>query len=176
MPRGNHIVEPAETFRLWIRRVEQENRLRLPRLFGRIIPWIGESYRVDCVAFLGRKGGLSVAPMPSLRRHKAAVERLRRIRFTPEGTAEQLIEYARYAATNWPVTVRQESGRYTVTLPEEPRNIGLLPSTGGYAAVFAIDDILEIWPAKDWVAHIRDSEASLERLRDQIDQLIDGDD
>ena len=88
----------------------------------------------------------------------------------------RIVEYARYAASTWPVSISWEAKarRYTFTLPEGARMLRLAPSRGERAVVFAVGEILEVWPADEWVAYIRTLARDLDEVRESaIEQLAD---
>ena len=169
MSRGSQRIKSSGQpcpWRIWVRIVEAQHRLRLPMELGSIIPWLREDRQsIDCLAMIGSHACLVVAPSGVPKGHAQAVERLRRQRFTFDEAVPQQIEYARYAATSWTVSLLRESSRYTITLPEDPRKLGIVPSTGQNAVVFALSEILEIWHADRWMAHVQSTAKNIESIR-----------
>ncbi len=101
--------------------------------------------------------------------------RINEMQFSLEESEPRIVDYARYAATTWKLRLRRETTRYSFTLPEEARALGVAPSAKQDAAVFAARGLLEVWPAKEWVNYVRGLAVDLDQLQDQIEELISDD-
>ena len=158
MPRGQtqeNSKKPAA--QVWVRKVEGSHRIRIPGELALVVNWIptgGGS--VDCVARVAAAGGLQILAkqwfderFETLNRHLAMTPPL------PEEAGAAWLPFVRSMATHWPCRLGSEAGRYTLTLPEEARLLGVAPAAEEAAVVFGLGDLLEIWRRDDWVAHVR---------------------
>jgi hypothetical protein len=118
---------------------------------------------------------LVIAPGAVLKRHETILARLSRANFSREERSQEVTEYARFSATRWTVSLLREQSRYSLTLPEEPRKLGLAPSRGRRAAIFVAGQILEVWPAEKWLDHVRELAADLDRLQDEMIDITNDD-
>lgn len=161
---------------VYFARVDKQHRLRLPSRLGLIVPWLGaREERVECLALIGPKGGLVIAPETALGRHGKILARLSKLEFSYE-TSREVMEYARFSATNWAIYFLREPSRYAFTLPEEARKLGLAPSSGRDAAIFVAGQILEVWPAEKWLDHIRELASDLDGLQTEVLTVTDDED
>lgn len=76
------------------------------------------------------------------------------------------MDLARFLATAWSIPVFVEKNRYTMTLPDPARRLGVLPNAGDKAVVFATGEVLEVWPATDWVEYVRELSGNLAAIAD----------
>jgi hypothetical protein len=132
--------------------VEKQDRVRISEseLAGRASWLKGET--VAAIAVLGHPGGISVSP-------REAVDKLVTqlgLADLPENAGRRLVDYARFVGTQWPIQINFERSakRYTVYLPAEAKDQGLLPGVGGRVVVFATGMVFEIWEEGKWYAHI----------------------
>lgn len=117
-----------------------------------------------------------IAPEGVLKNHEKVLAHISKVHFSAEETPHEVTEYLRFSATRWEVTLLREQSRYSLTLPEEPRKLDLVPSTGGRAAIFVAGEIMELWRAEKWLDHVRELASDLDRLQDQVLDLVNGDD
>ena len=72
------------------------------------------------------------------------------------------------------VQLRSKNKRFTIVLPKEARDLGLAPSAGSTAVIFAAGGLLEIWRASSWLEHIHKAHAELptiiEAAADEIER------
>lgn len=80
----------------------------------------------------------------------------------------ETLQYVASRALVWEVRLmyEPERDRYSFHLPEEARMLQVLPEEGQTAVILAVQDILYIWPAKEWLAYTRDGLERLETLRE----------
>ena len=95
-----------------------------------------------------------------------------------------MLQYARLDAGSWPLTITKEKNRFTVYLPEgtvyklrqylpeEARKLGLVPDAGQLAVIFSAGEILEIWPAIQWVENLRGAAANVGQLEKLLAQQV----
>jgi hypothetical protein len=164
-------------FNVFFPQVDRQQRIRLHSSIGSIVPWLsGTEKHIECFAHLGSKGGLVIAPEGVLKNHEKVLARISKVHFSPEETPHEVTEYLRFSATRWEVTLLREQSRYSLTLPEEPRKLDLVPSTGSRAAIFVAGEIIELWKAEKWLDHVRELGSDLDRLQDQVLDLVSDDD
>ncbi len=171
-PRTRRVLTTGRPHRqaAWFLTVERQHRLRIPDAAKLVIPWLSSSPgSMKCVAFVGPVGGVVLANEKRLEALSKLVQghvKSRQVRVADAGTS--WVALGRYLATSWTVTIGVESNRFTLTLPEEARKLGLAPSAGQVAVVFALDGLLEVWPANAWLAHVRSSAESIDELRQAV--------
>lgn len=145
-------------FRIWVRKVDSQHRIRLnPDLIEALV-WApaepGSS--IPCFAFPGPHGQLQFAQrVPEYEfREKLAAELSQRPARVDEAATEW-VQFARYAAMWWPVTLifDAEPQRFAITLPKEARDLRLTPKAGEIALIFGTGNILEIWNEQSWETH-----------------------
>ena len=138
--------------------VESQHRIRLPRSIGLIVRWLRRPPNsTDCVATISYEGSLRLWPadgeLNSI--HKALVTNLDSKIASGNELLDEDLEIARLMSSIWPVCICGEPSRYSFVLPEPARKLGIAPSKGELAVVFAAPSILEIWRPADWIARIR---------------------
>src|SRR5205823_13145957 len=119
----------------------KEFRVRLPRLLSKAAPWlttrIGTS--TPCVATVGPEEGLILSPMEGeiTKIEKLVHETLRKHPPTLHDVSSEMMKLARFVASMWQVRLSCESRtKYSLTLPEATRNLGIFPETEKYLVVF----------------------------------------
>jgi DNA-binding transcriptional regulator/RsmH inhibitor MraZ len=174
MPRGDQSV-PAVTFRTWTVVVDKENRIRIPIEIAEYVTWLRpKDDRGECVLVRGPWGGFQAIPLMAYQKlAEPFIEASRTT--TPEAleSGDRWIEAVRYLATAWQISISVEASQVRFTVPEALRRAELLPGAEGRAVVFGFGEILEIWPAREWYEHVRETSklksqlfsAALEDLR-----------
>ncbi len=162
-------------------------RLRFSRDMTLVIPWLttnqksvdGESKSIDCVCYISGAGGVVIEPshdFKTIRRSFEARMPARALRASDTGTS--WLRLARYVAAAWPIQIGVEESRFSLTLPEEARKLGIAPQGGELAVLFAYDAILEIWRIEQWCEYTRQTTASLEQIKsaafEELSSLKDG--
>ena len=164
-------VTPTEPWHVHVLKVEDERaRLRLPKQLATAVSWLRSSREdIPCLAMVGVSGGMVIWPLALLAARTRLTADLSAKQFSRNAAGSKLLDYARYAATSWPLTI---SSNYAFYLPDEARKLGLVPNSGERAVVFAAGDILEVWTAPDWVAHLRRVGNQIGRLEESILQEL----
>jgi hypothetical protein len=161
---------PSEPFGFWLITVEtSQSRIALPRQAARTASWLdSEAARSSCRGTIGAYGGLQIAPgggrAADMRRAIAA--RLRAEPAAAEDVAAEYVDSVRFYATSWAIAIyfEEKANRFRFTLPRDARELRIVPTGGEMAAVFATGGILEVWPANDWIAHVRSVSARLREI------------
>jgi hypothetical protein len=167
MPRGKRTQTSAlpPATQGWPLKVEAQNRLRLPATLGDVLSWLDpDAPVIECVGLVGPFGGVVIAPPERVPNHERILKHIQRTPLTVAQITSRLANYARLAACSWQFSLSREQNRYCLTLREEPRKLGLLPGPGEFAYVFASGELLEVWPAGQWLEHIRSLARDRERL------------
>jgi len=167
------------SFRVLVRDVEPQHRLRIPNEFARLLAWLPErEEKIVAVGLIGPIGGMQIVPMESnLAKTRGRFQsKLNIVPAKIEETVSALVDATRYLATAWHVSFSYDPARsrYTLVLPEEARLLGIVPKEGEGAVIFATGEILEIWPATAWVGHVRKIGLEIPKYIDQA--LTDLDD
>jgi hypothetical protein len=94
---------------------------------------------------------------------------------TEDEVSSPKVELARYLATTWTIrcTFEAKGNRFTLVLPKEPRDLGILPSENNFAVIFNTGHILEIWSAPAWVQHIVQISSNLSDLTNLALDAVD---
>ncbi len=156
MSRSDHKLT-GDPFRTWVLTVEAAHRIRLPREIAGVVSWLDtQGDGIECVGVPGPEGGVQVQPLAS---HEDEVRRMTEaLAGTPPRFSEadqKWMDVSRLLATVWALTIRFESSRFSITVPEPPRRAQILPQSGGMVVVFGFGEILEIWDAAKWHEHVR---------------------
>src|SRR6266436_5053940 len=157
---------PSEPVKLWVLKVQTQHRVRIGKEIANWVNWLKpeKGFGTECVARLGPLQQVQFLPKE---REMLALEKLKySLRAVParaDDVSTAWLDFARFAASGWKVTVKFESenGRFTFALPEAPRQLGILPSEGEHIVVFGTGEILETWRAPEWVRHISNLSANL---------------
>jgi hypothetical protein len=113
------------------------------------LPWLtNDAGPVDRVALRGPYGGITIEDPATVR---AALDALQAGSLTAGDAGTKQGRYARALALRWPISF--EKGRWRFTLPEEARNLGLVPSKGERAVLFVSGAIFEVWRLDRWLDH-----------------------
>lgn len=185
--RGRSKKKPTENGRpalsqVWLRKVGDEgnsNRLRLPRAIGLVVPWLPtDSVSIDALAWIGASGGVAITPpheMNLLRRSLETRVAGRTATISDSGTA--WLGLTRYLAASWPIPIQAEQSRFSLTLPEDARKLGLAPLGGEHAVVFVANGIIEVWRADRWCEFMRQTTSSFEKMKlaafEELSSLVD---
>jgi len=158
--------------------VEEQNRLRLPAALADVLSWLPPEARVtECVGLVGPFGGVVIAPPERVPGHERILKHIQRRPLTFGQITSPLADYARLAACTWRFSLSREQTRYTLVLLEEPRKLHLLPRPGEFAYVFASGELLEVWPAPEWLEHVRRLARDMERVRvEALEEIGEEDD
>lgn len=136
------------------------------------VSWLsGDTVR--CRLLHGELGGVSVVPVDEMDDRDQAALRATASQVDEAEDYELAREYLAYLATSCIVTLLYEPGedrkpRYSLSLPVDARQLGLLPNPGQVAVIFGFGTRLEIWRQRDWLAH---SSAVHARLGDARENL-----
>jgi len=166
-------LDGPEPFRAWVLTVESQHRIRLPKQILETCKWLetAEEPNNVVVGTISHLGGLRFSP-ESARDATVRKELAARLEQSParsEEAAAAWMDLVRFMATAWPVTIQVErkSERISISLPAEARKLGIVPSAGETAVVFASGEIIEVHKAVDWLKH---SQAVGGRLQDLLDE------
>jgi hypothetical protein len=137
--------------------VEAAHRIRVPREIADVVSWLdAKGDGIECVGLPGPAGGMQIQPLG------AHDDEVRRITDALGGVPpsfsdadQKWMDTSRLLATVWALTIRFESTRFSLTVPEPPRRAQILPQPGGMVVVFGFGEILEIWDAAKWHEHVR---------------------
>ena len=150
-----HIASNESPVASWTFRVESQHRLRLPVDLGLVVTWLPDCDNI--FLFVGAIGGMRLLPEKSkMVGTKATL--FRELATKPPSEDDFNAEWlpiARYQSTSWRVPLVKERTRFSITLPEDARKLGLCPSAGELAVVFGGGELLEVWPAQEWISAIR---------------------
>jgi hypothetical protein len=134
-------------FRVIVRDVEKQYRLRLPGEFAGLTKWLSasEDMRSQSLGVVGPLGGMQLIPLDcsvSQTRNTLRSELLELPAQVDEVTAA-FTDAVRYLATAWYVDISYErkKDRFTLVLPEEARLLGVVPHQGESAVIFATGQI-----------------------------------
>jgi len=161
-------------WRACVVKVEDDRpRVRIPKELAAVVSWLRSSTEnIPGLASVGVRAGITICPLLLLEKRAKIRSAISDESITRSGAGTDTLDYARYDAGSWPVTIQKESTRHTVYLPEEARKLGLVPEAGQLAVVFGAGEILEIWGATDWVENLRIVAANLGRLEKVIPQRL----
>lgn len=151
-------------------------RLRLPREIGLVVPWLkSDSNSIECICTLGAAGGIAIIPKGVLQPSLRSVEPyLTSVSATPWESGSDMLRLVRYLASMQAVSIGVEQTRFSLTIPEAVRKLGVAPDSGQAAVVFAMGSVLEVWRADAWSEHIRQAAGSFNALRaDALEAIID---
>jgi hypothetical protein len=162
------IENTIEPWHFQLLRVEEDrHRLRLPKQLVAAISWLTASQEdLPCLGMVGARGGMTICSLSLLGTRSKLIKKLSPQQLRRNTAGSELLDYARYAATSWSLTLSVEASRRALYLPEEARKLRLVPSGGELAAVFAAGEILEVWTAPDWIAHLRAVGRNVGRLEE----------
>ena len=166
-------------FRICIRKVgTKQFRIRLPRSLSEAVPWlttkIGTS--TPCVATVSPVGGLILSPKEGeiAEIEKLIHETLGRQPPTLHDVSSERMKLARFVASMWQLRLSCESRtKYSLTLPEATRNLGIFPETEKYVVVFPTGGVIEVWPAGEWKVHLREIAQGLSDLTEAVEEIED---
>jgi hypothetical protein len=142
--------------RRFVATVAKEERIRLPKHFTQGIAWLADQNNdVSAKAIVGNEGGIRIAPsFEVLRRIQDSLKDPLTVKID-ETTGPAIAALARYYDSVWDMKFGFEPSRFSLSLPEELRDIGLLPSHPQKAVVWSHGSILEIWKEVDWVIYLQ---------------------
>ncbi len=150
-----------------VTKVDAQSRIRLPTPIGLIVPWLthGSGGLIECRLTVGAAGGAQVATAEFWnRRFRAVSTRAKSRKAGALDGGAVWVRYSRFLASSWPLTIRAEKSRFSFTLPEDPRKLGLVPEANERAVVFGLGGLLEIWKADEWLKHVRSVAPEIEAL------------
>ena len=162
------------SYYLWIRKIGEQHRLRLPEEIWTKIPWL-KGEEMECTGTIGVNGELQISPHIA---HRDVVSKLAEaLKHQPPRSDEastSWVDFARYNATQWPLKFQPEQGRKRMALvfPKDARDLGVAPAEGMTAAIFSAGEILEVWKADAWVSHCRESGMKLSQLAAQAMEAL----
>lgn len=166
MSRTAKSTQPSESGRsTLVVTVDDRHRLQIPaHLLARVSWWHDSGGPVECLALAGVLSSLFlIAELPE--HYQAAAARVSEQEGGLGRMATASSVLARYLATSWRLTVGAD-GR--VTMPEEARKLGLAPSRGESAVVFARPAGIEIWARDRWLEQIEQAASRLEGLVEAV--------
>ena len=130
----------------------------------------------SCLAMIGVRGGVAIYPTALLRTKSDLAAALSRKPPEAAAAGSQVLDFVRYSATSWELTISVEPTRYIFYLPEDARTLGLVPQPGEVAIVFSSGDILEVWTPTDWIAYLRRMGESIARIERAVLDKLHADD
>lgn len=166
MPRGL-IADPSGPPVARVYTLDPKNRLRLnaEELEG-LVPWIrGET--VERIAAPGPRGGVIVVSPEAI---TGALARLELGELKEDDAGGRHSDYARFLGMRWPLTFTFEpqAKRYTITLPEGARQLGLLPGSESKVVVFISGSVFEIWTRDHWLENLRVQALTVGKILEEI--------
>lgn len=164
-----------DPYRTWTATVVDQNRVRLPLEVREVIHWLEGEGPIDCIATPGVSGGLQVEAAAVHEEMRAKfIEALANATPRAEESSRKWVEASRLLATSWRMSIRVESSRFSITVPEPVRKAGLLPGVGGVVVAFGFGEILEIWDAREWHKHTGIiARTRRNMLSEAIEELLD---
>ena len=165
---GNTSKSAVVPFRVWTRRVETQHRVRLGKDACDSVPWLKpvDDFSVACIARIGPVGQMQVFPRAS---DDPTWEAFRASLTASPAVVDDIgapwLDVARYLAGTWHVTWTFESGRFTMVLPKEARDLGIVTGESSVVVVFSTGLILEIWPCVQYIQHVAKLVSDPVRLR-----------
>jgi hypothetical protein len=177
------VASLASPFRVCIRKVGiKQFRIRPPISLSKAAPWLTTKVGTTtlCIATVGPVGGLVLSPREGeiIKIEKLVHETLQKHPATLHDVNSERMKLARFVASTWQVRLSCESRtKYSLTLPEATRNLGIFPEKEKYLVVFPTGGVIEIWPASEWRDHQREiaqvlsslTESAFEEVEDQFD-------
>lgn len=154
MPRGA-IAGPGAPF-VRVYKVLDGNRIRLSReeVEG-LVPWLA-GQTVERVGLPGPRGGVVLLDSEAVAEALAALDPAS---LTEATASTERGDFARFLGMRWPIVFSFEplgkGNRYSVTLPEGARRMGLLPGLDEEVVVFLSGSIFEIWDKSQWLEYVR---------------------
>lgn len=154
--------------------VDQQCRIRLSKEIGLVVPWLKEaSGALACRVSVGAAGGAQIATEDCWKsQFRAVAGRLKGKPARGPDAGAPWMNYVRFLASTWPLAIRAEESRFSITLPEEPRKLALLPGANERAVVFAIGAVLELWKADEWLQRARSVAGNLEVQYEQAVEAL----
>ena len=166
-------------FKIWCRTVDPQSRIRLDAELVKFVPWLDPAKNRDlaCIAQTGPEGELQILQnIPHGELLSGISKSLAQVAADASEASASWLRFARVIATQWPLTCSydRKNKRFTIVLPKEARDLGLAPSAGSTAVIFAAGGLLEIWRASTWLEHIHKAHAELptiiEAAADEIER------
>lgn len=147
--------------------LDLKSRLRLngEELEG-LVPWLcGET--VERVAVPGPRGGVIVVSPEAI---ADVLARLGPGDLQEDDAGSRRSDYARFLGMRWPLafSFEPQAKRYTLTLPEGARQIGLLPGPEGKVVIFISGLIFEIWARDHWLENIKAQALTLSNIIEEL--------
>lgn len=154
--------------------VDSRGRIRLTKEIAEAILWLSRENETACVAFIGVHGQLQIAPEALAR--IVGDKLTAALRETPARVDEandEWTEFARYAASRWPMTISRDPNRarWELVLPSEVRAIGVVEAET-FAVLFVCGNIFEVWKKEEWAAHAKLLRAKFDHLTEVAEDEI----
>jgi hypothetical protein len=151
--------EPAKTYVL---KLETQFRIRLSKEVADDVSWLQkagnstDNSSISCFATFGPFKQLHLLPNRDEPYFKKIREALTTLPAKATEIAELWMEGVRDFAAAWPVVCSFESKakRFTIVLPKEARDLGIIPPETETLVVLVAGEIFEIWPSDKWTEHI----------------------
>jgi hypothetical protein len=164
--------------RIWVRTIESQYRIRLTKEAAGVVHWMqaADGFSIECIARLGPSGQLLLLPEE---RQRAALDKLSAsLEAAParlEDVSAAWLDLIRYAATGWRVSCSFEAkgSRFSLVLPKEARDLGIVPSQNDVVVLFCTGEILEIWPGARWVQHVSKISSTLDNYASLVTELLE---
>jgi hypothetical protein len=157
----------AQPWRFWLKTIESQHRIRVASELAEVVPWLNPqpSFQGDCLGSLGAAGQFQISKnQPAGDVLSDLASSLATSPAQPVESGAEWRRLARFSSMTWPMRISFEKAgsRFTFVLPEEPRDLGILPSSG-QVVVFAVG-FIEVWKPKDWLSHVQSASADLRRI------------
>jgi hypothetical protein len=152
-----------------IHTVDDGNRLRLPLQTAKFVPWLKEGPRTAKMV-LGQYGGAqlwhSSIPIVGDNELQQIQTGLKDSPAKPEESATEWMRLVRYALLRCEVEFKADGKHYSIGLPREFRDMGILPNSGERAAIVISGAIIEIWRTDKLEAHVGETRGKLSHFID----------
>jgi hypothetical protein len=154
--------------RFWLKTIETQHRVRVGSELAELLPWVNpdSESQTNCFGFLGAYGQLQIAPaLPGALLRTKIDDSLSERAAKPEESSMEWARFARFTATAWPLVISFEkaANRFSLVLPKEPRDMGLVPSNGQIVVV-AIRGMLELWMPEKLISHVQATSSTIETV------------
>jgi hypothetical protein len=173
------------TARWLIKIVKDEYRIRIPLEIADIVDWLKaeEEFSIQCAAFLGAYEEVQIASsVPGAETLNELSSELAGAAFRPQNSSTPVTQLARFVSTAWSVRCsfelpknRHAKGRFTLYLPTELADLGILPPSNERIMAFAAGSFIELWKPDAWLQNVRSVRADLERMigsaTEQLEEL-----
>lgn len=155
-------------YRFWLKTIQEQYRVRIGGEIAEVVPWLKaeKGFKATCGGFIGAAGQFQIAIRSLGSEVVASLEAS--LRATPahaEESSSSWARFARFTSMTWELTCSFEegTGRFSLVLPKEPRDLGILPESG-QIVVFAAGAVVELWKPAEWLEHGRAAHSDIKTL------------